>query len=161
MKKITILLVLLMACNFTALAQNANKKNLYVKVKDDKKPLIIVDGKKFEFPVELIDQSQIESMHILKGEKALAEYNAPNGVIIINTKQYKSIDWSDKEKKEKLLTKDTKKEPLVIIDGVVSSRKVLDSLAPRYIEKMEVLKGEKALKKYNAPNGVILITTKN
>lgn len=99
MKKITILLVLLMACNFTALAQNANKKNLYVKVKDDKKPLIIVDGKKFEFPVELIDQSQIESMHILKGEKALAEYNAPNGVIIINTKQYKSIDWSDKEKK--------------------------------------------------------------
>lgn len=161
MKKITILLVLLMACNFTVLAQNTNKKNLYVKVKDDKKPLIIVDGKKFEFPVELIDQSQIESMHILKGDQAKSAYNAPNGVIIINTKHYKPIDWSDKEKKEKLLTKDSKKEPLVIIDGVVSSRKVLDSLAPRYIEKMEVLKGEKALKKYNAPNGVILITTKN
>lgn len=160
MKKITILLVLFMACNFTVLAQKTNKKNLYVKVNDDKKPLIIVDGKKFEFPVELIDQSQIESMHILKGEQAKSTYNAPNGVIIINTKQYKPINWSDKTQKEKLI-KDSKKEPLVIIDGKVSNKKALDGLVPKNIQKMEVLKGEKAIKKYNSPNGVIIITTKN
>ena len=31
---------------------------------------------------------------------------------------------------------------------------------PENIEKMEVVKGEKAVTKYNAPNGVIIITTK-
>tara|TARA_R110002049_G_scaffold616_9_gene3565 strand:- start:2771 stop:3268 length:498 start_codon:yes stop_codon:yes gene_type:complete len=159
MKKVTILLVLLLTSNVTILAQKINKKNLYVKVKDDKKPMVFVDGKKFEFPVELIDQTQIESINILKGEKAISAYNAPNGVIIIKTKQYKSIDWSDKDKKEKL-TKDSKKEPLVIVDGKVTSRKFLETLDSNKIEKMEVLKGEKAIKKYNSPNGVIIITTK-
>ncbi len=53
-----------------------------------------------------------------------------------------------------------KKTPMVIINGKVSDKKTLDKLNPNDIEKMEVFKGEQAIKKYNSPNGVIIITTK-
>ena len=49
---------------------------------------------------------------------------------------------------------------MVIINGKVSDKKTLDKLNPNDIEKMEVFKGEQAIKKYNSPNGVIIITTK-
>ena len=52
---------------------------------------------------------------------------------------------------------------LVIIDGKeADSTTALDDLDPSNIDKMEVLKGEKAVEKYGekAKNGVILITTK-
>lgn len=54
-------------------------------------------------------------------------------------------------------------KPLVIIDGKESdSATALDDLNPSKIDKMEVLKGEKAVEQYGekAKNGVILITTK-
>jgi len=54
-------------------------------------------------------------------------------------------------------------KPLVIIDGKeADSTNALDDLDPSNIDKMEVLKGEKAVEKYGekAKNGVILITTK-
>ena len=54
-------------------------------------------------------------------------------------------------------------KPLVIIDGKeADSTTALDDLDPSNIDKMEVLKGEKAVEKYGekAKNGVILITTK-
>lgn len=54
-------------------------------------------------------------------------------------------------------------KPLVIIDGKESdSASALDQLDPSKIDKMEVLKGEKAIEQYGekAKNGVILITTK-
>ena len=54
-------------------------------------------------------------------------------------------------------------KPLVIIDGKESdSATALEDLNPSKIDKMEVLKGEKAVEQYGekAKNGVILITTK-
>ncbi len=54
-------------------------------------------------------------------------------------------------------------KPLVIIDGKESdSATILDDLDPSKIDKMEVLKGEKAVEQYGekAKNGVILIVTK-
>ena len=48
----------------------------------------------------------------------------------------------------------------IIIDGKVASDKAITNLTSDEIESMKVLKDEKAIKKYNAPNGVIIITTK-
>lgn len=53
-------------------------------------------------------------------------------------------------------------DPLYYIDGEETSKKELEQLLPDNIEKVNVLKGEKALKKYGGKgvNGVIEITTK-
>ena len=55
------------------------------------------------------------------------------------------------------------KEPLYILNGKEISREEMDAIKPDSIEKVEVLKGESATKKYgdNGQNGVILITTKD
>jgi hypothetical protein len=135
------------------------KEKLYVKLKDGVKPIIYVNGKVFDFPMELIDQSKITAVNVVKNEDALKKYNAPNGVVFIQTKEFDSTDISEIK-----ITDDKKiggkKGPKVIIDGKVSDQKALKKLIPEDIEKMEVVKGEEAIKKYNAPNGVIIITTK-
>ncbi|MFM1879081.1 MAG: hypothetical protein RLZZ241_1947 [Bacteroidota bacterium] len=55
-----------------------------------------------------------------------------------------------------------KNKPLFFIDGKKASEKAVQELDPQTIEKMEVLKGEKAISGYGkaAEAGVILITTK-
>ncbi len=52
-------------------------------------------------------------------------------------------------------------KPDVYIDGKKYDHYIVDLLDANKIESVEVLKGEQALKKYNAPHGVILIKTKN
>jgi len=65
------------------------------------------------------------------------------------------------EKQEKLQVK-VKQDanPDVYIDGEKYNSKILNLIDPKKIESINVLKGEQAIEKYNAPNGVILITTK-
>lgn len=60
----------------------------------------------------------------------------------------------------KIKNKENGKYPVVIIDGKVSSREILAKLSPKYIDKIEVFKGEQAIEKYNAPDGAVIITTK-
>ena len=161
MKKIafTIALVLFTISLTQAQKKEEKKEKIYVKLKDGVDPIIYVDGKKFDFPMELIDQRKIASVFVVKGKEAIKKYNAPNGVVLIKTKASNKTEISEIK-----LTDDTKiggkNGPVVIIDGKVTDKKTLDKLTPDIIEKMEVIKGEKALKKYNAPNGVIIITTK-
>ncbi len=50
--------------------------------------------------------------------------------------------------------------PMVIIDGKTYDKEIFDLLDQDKIESITVLKDETAKKKYNAPNGVILVTTK-
>ncbi|MEM9549150.1 MAG: hypothetical protein AAGA77_24395 [Bacteroidota bacterium] len=134
------------------------KENIHVKVKEGADPDIYVDGKKFDFPMELLDKDQIESINVIKGEKAIEEYNAKNGVVLITTKK-KLVEKI--ETKIKITDDDVKgKGPMVIIDGNNSNQTLLKKLSPDDIESINVVKGEQALKKYNAPNGVIIITTK-
>lgn len=54
------------------------------------------------------------------------------------------------------------KEPLIIVDGKEMSKKEFEKIKPDNIEKVEVLKGENATKKYGkkAKDGVIVVTTK-
>ncbi len=155
MKNLSFALALVVLSSFSVFAQKQNKTDLYVKVKDDMKPLILVNGKKFDFPMDLIDQTKIESVFVLKGEEAKALYNTSNGVILITTKVSNKKSLSVAKEKSK-----NWKKPMIIIDGKISNQAALDVLEPEQIEKMEVLKGEKAIEKHNSPSGVIIITTK-
>lgn len=133
------------------------KESIQVEVQDGAMPDIYVDGKKFDFPMELLDKNRIESINIVKGEKALKEYNSKNGVILITTKKSsdKVIKFNFKEGEGEM-----NKNPMVIIDGVKSNRETLGKLSPDDIEAINVVKGEQAIKKYDAANGVIIVTTK-
>ncbi|KGL61823.1 hypothetical protein [Polaribacter sp. Hel1_85] len=145
--------------NAQKVKKETNEK-IHIELKDGAKPLIYVDGEIFNFPMELIDQSKIASVNVLKGEQAIKKYNAPNGVILIKTKDLDITSNSKIKIKAKNKVFDDKKAPLIIVDGKVTDRKMLDKISPDKIDKMEVLKGDKAIKKYDAPNGVIIITTK-
>lgn len=166
MKNIAVLLILLFTSSFMLQAQKKEakkdlKESIYLKFKKDAQPLVLLDGKKFDFPIEILDQSKIESVSVLKGEAAMKKYKAPNGVVIIVTKEG--------AKKNKSLVKIRKSgteifsnsaKPLVIINGKVASEKALKKLKKEEIKSIDILKEKAAKEKYNADNGVVIVTTK-
>lgn len=134
-------------------------EKLGVKIKTVAKPDVYVDGKKFDFDLQLIDPEMIAAVDVIKDEKALKEYNAPNGVILITTK----FNAEQSETKIKIRGNASNIEddkPLIIVDGKVKEQAYLKEISPEDIESINVLKGKKA-EKYDSPNGVILITTKS
>lgn len=147
-----------------ALAQSSSIK---LKVKEGPNPDIYIDGKKYDYAImDLLDQSKIASVDVIKGEKALKEYNAANGVILIKTKgaSEKGIEPGIKFRSSKdqiVLSPSKPSDPLIIVDGKVMSKEQLSKLAPDEIDNINVVKGEKALNEYNAPNGVIIVETKS
>lgn len=167
MRKIVLAIVIICISFSTVEAQKKDvkkeiKESIEVKFKDDAKPTVFVDGKKFDFPVDLIDPNKIASVSIVKGKVALEKFNAPNGVVLIITKEGEEIERHKMKLDEEGITKvfSNDKKPIVYIDGKLSDEKTLKKLSPKNIEKIDVIKGDAAKKKYNAPNGVILITTK-
>ena len=69
-----------------------DKKNVRFNIKlDDTKPIIIIDGKEMDtnFDMDSLDVDTIESMDVLKGQKAIQKVGAKgkNGVIIIRLKK--------------------------------------------------------------------------
>lgn len=134
-------------------AQNSTN-NLNVAVKNNAKPDIYVDGKKFDFPMELIDKDKIESVSIMKDKELLKKYNAKNGVILISTKK-------DNNSKTNFTYKLNKsKKPIVIINGKKSTQMELQKLDPNDIESINVLKGEQGKLLYNSPSGAIIVKLK-
>jgi hypothetical protein len=129
------------------------------------KPTIYVDGKLYDFDISLLNQNQIESVFVVKGEKALEEYNSPQGVIVIKTKtETTKDDFKSPSNQTEFVVKKTGDEenndPLIIVDGKEADKNILKQLTPDDIESMEVVKGIKAKKLYNAPNGAVIIKTK-
>jgi hypothetical protein len=122
-------------------------------------PLFYVDGKKVsEKEAKSLDPDTIEKMEVLKGDKALEAYGkkAEGGVVLITLKKSKS------KSAIQVVYVDKNATPLYYIDGKKSSEKEVKALDPDTIDKMEVLKGEKAIETYGikAEVGVILITLK-
>eukprot|EP01013_Petalomonas_cantuscygni_P019555 TRINITY_DN37411_c0_g1_i1.p1 TRINITY_DN37411_c0_g1~~TRINITY_DN37411_c0_g1_i1.p1 ORF type:complete len:166 (+),score=4.14 TRINITY_DN37411_c0_g1_i1:31-528(+) len=145
-------------CSIQAQESNEDiKKKLEITIKNNDNPDVYIDGKKYDHAiVELLDTDKIATISVLKDEQALKRYNAPNGVILIETK-------SKKEDQVKIRFKDgnnNEAQPLIIIDGIKAEKGDMEKLDPIDIASVEVLKGENAMKKYNAPNGVVIITTK-
>ena len=136
----------------------AKQEKINIKLKDGAKPDIYVDGKKFDFPMDLLDVDRIESVNVIKGDKALKEYNSKNGVVLVKTKKITTEKAMSKIKFKGNGTNE--KTPMIIIDGKKSDKEMLEKISPNDIESIEVFKDEQALEKYNAPNGVIIVTTK-
>jgi TonB-dependent SusC/RagA subfamily outer membrane receptor len=140
--------------------ENSKKENLHIKLKDDAKPDIYVDGKKFDFPMDLLDTNKIESVNVLKGDRAIEEYGAKNGVVLIVTKK----EFPEKMSQVKVRGYGTAKgkTPMIIIDGKKSNQEILKAISPDDIYSIEVLKDAKSTAVYGAKgvNGVIIVITK-
>ncbi|GAB3012641.1 hypothetical protein GCM10027284_35330 [Cyclobacterium sediminis] len=160
MKQLLLIMCIALVPFSSILAQESNEniqKKLEITISEKDNPDVYIDGKKYDHAiVELLDKEKIASISVLKDEKALERYNAPNGVILIETK-------AKKEDQVKIRYKDgnnNEAQPLIIIDGIKAEKGDMEKLAPEDIESIDVFKGEDALKKYEAPNGVVIITTK-
>lgn len=153
-KVLILLLLLFTVCIQAQQSKTENQQyDLKIKLKGKANPDIYVDGKKFDFPLNLIDQDKIASINVIKKDVALKQYKTSNGVVLITTKNETS---SNIEK----LEKPTKGEPVMIIDGEISTKMAAAKLSPNNIKSVNVIKGEEAVKNYSAPNGVVIITTK-
>lgn len=138
-----------------------DSSNVFVAIKDSLKPAIIIDGIKYDYKIlEIIDQKKISTMTVLKEEAALKEYNAPNGAILITTKAASGKSEAPGEIRIRATDNFNSKDPVIVIDGKVLSQEELKKLSPSDIESIKVLKGDEAMEKYNAPNGVIVVKTK-
>ena len=124
-------------------------------------PLFIVDGIEYSSKTLELTPDQIESMEIVKGEKANDVYGekAKNGVIIITTKskvnKYTNVVFNVKSS--------TENNPLYIVDGEKKSKASFDQINAGDIESILVLKEGETLEVYGeeAKDGVVIITTKN
>ncbi len=120
------------------------------------KPLIIVDGKKFDKDVNTIDPNSIDRVDVLKGSSATSKYgdDGKNGVVEIKTK--------DGTFQSNVIKVHTANKPLVIVDGKKFGEDV-NSIDRNSIERINVLKGSSATSKYGdeGKNGVIEVKTKN
>lgn len=135
-------------------------KNAVIKVKPDSDVVVIINDKKYDSDIlDLIDPARIESINVLKGEKAQEKYDSES-VIIIKTKLVPPKDKivikaTDSDKGEELV-------PLYVIDGEISTKTDLDAISPDDIKSVSVLKGESAIKIYGnaGANGVVIIEMK-
>ncbi len=120
--------------------------------------LYVLDGKTVtKEEVNKIDPKSILVIRVLRGDDALEKYGekGKNGVIIFTTKN----DMSPEPKPSFF----EEINPIFIIDGKIISKKEWEELNTNNIQKIEVIKGEKAVEKFGekAGNGAVIITTKD
>lgn len=118
---------------------------------DDGKKIVIRDGKKMVIRKDK-DGNVLKEWIEKDGDNVWISGDDDSKVIILN-----------KGKNKVFFSGDGDTKPLFILDGKEVSKDVIDALDSEKIEKMEVLKGESATKKYGdkGKDGVILITTKD
>ncbi|WP_339916329.1 M56 family metallopeptidase [Yeosuana marina] len=104
-----------------------------------------------------------DSMHVKKFHKKIKLNDDHSNLSwTTDSSENKKIIITGKSTGIKIASKDGK-EPLFIVDGKVISKKEMNDIDPKSIEKVEVLKGDGAIKNYgeDAANGVILIKKKD
>lgn len=141
--------------------------------------LIFIDGKESsKAEMDQINPATIENVSILKEKSAIDKYGekGKNGVILITLKKSATVEFTAKEldvkNSEDLTIKEPQtlnikskngKQPLLVVDGIVTTDKKLEDINPNTIQSMSVWKDEKAFEKYGSQgkNGVVELTTKN
>tara|TARA_Y100001972_G_C7653409_1_gene328753 strand:- start:358 stop:840 length:483 start_codon:yes stop_codon:yes gene_type:complete len=156
-------LIILSICFISVLATSGQapdldiEKQLNIILKESAQPDVYIDGKKYHYDIlPILDNNKIKSMTVVKNTAELKDddpfkkYNAPNGLILIETKktsfEIRSLDGS--------------KDPLIIVDGKVMEKSTLKDINPDNIKSIDVIKDGTAIKEYNAPNGVVIIKLK-
>ena len=150
-----ILTVFTLVLSLSLIQAQDKKEEIQVKIKQGAKPDVYVDGKRFDFPLELIDKSKIESFNVISRDRTS---NKKNGIIVIKTKN-RGLAIKDIDTKVVGYANE-KGEPLIFIDGKVSDKLTLAKLSPDDVDTIEVIKEGAIANKYNAKNGVIIVTTK-
>lgn len=131
---------------------------------NDNEPLHVIDGEVLVTDAKLreLKEEDIESINVLKGEKALEKYGdrANNGAVEITTKNKQHNISADKIK----LKTNAKEKPLFVIDGVIQpiGEDAVEEIDPDDIERINVIKNQAALDKYGSAtqHGVVEIITK-
>lgn len=110
-----------------------------------------------------------ENVYILKKEIETDGDDKKRVKVILNSADGKN-KWVDEDHDVHILKKGDNTmfisgsdgDPLIYINGKEADKKAMEALDPNDIDKVEVLKGDKATEKYGkkAKDGVILITTK-
>ncbi len=168
MKNLSLTVCVILLAVSTIMAQEAEEKK-DVNMKSDKvqlvvkseKPDIYVDGKKFDFDVNLLDSGKIESFTFIKDKEATKKYNSPNGVLLITTK--KGTETANS--KIKINATDPivggENSPMIIIDDKVSTDKeALEEISPDDIHSINIFKGKAAMELYNVPSVIVVVTKK-
>ncbi|QCX00776.1 hypothetical protein FGM00_11900 [Aggregatimonas sangjinii] len=152
-------IIIALAFCFVSIVPMVAQDQLKMEIKEEKKPAVYIDGIQYDHAIfDLLDQSKIATVNVIKNEKAAQEYDAPNGVILITTKKASKKAASVEGNDQSIITGE--EDPMVIIDGKISTKAVLSSMSPDTIATINILKGQAAIDQYNAPNGVILVHTK-
>ena len=125
------------------------------------KPLLVINGKRFRYMDKIadVDPGDIDHINVYKDEEALEKYGEEGkfGVVEIFTKKSNIFIHGNKTETENI-------DPLYVVDGEIqpAKRDAAKDIDPDNIKEINVLKGEKALKKYGelGVNGVVEIFTK-
>jgi hypothetical protein len=127
-------------------------------------PPVVIDGEMYVgLTMKDIDPNNgVRSIIVLNGKDATDKYGekGKNGIIEILTISKPSVK-AEKVTSEKVTSDTTKAELLIVVDGVVFTKK-LDDIPIETIESFSVRKDKLATEKYGekGKNGVIEITTK-
>ena len=149
------------AQNVVVRAIGSMDSTVFVGVKDSLKPDIVIDGVKYDYKIlDVIDQSKIESITVLKGEAAVKAYNAPNGVILITSKAAVAKSGNPIGIQIRATGGNNEKSPTVVIDGKIATREDLSIISPDSIESINILEGESASKVIEGVSTAIVVTTK-
>ena len=158
--------------NKFTLSTGDEDSNIFINESDE--PIFIINGKKVEKSFfEDVDSDDIQSVFILKGEKALEKYGdeGKNGVILMTKKGSNNLFIESKndangnvfiESKNEFIIETDGDEPLYILDGNVINKNKMKDINPNEIENVEILKDKSAVTLYGekGEHGVIVINTK-
>jgi len=148
-----ILTVFTLVLSLSVIQAQDKKEEIQVRIKEGAKPDVYVDGKKFDFPLELIDKGKIESFNVISRDQT------KNGIILITTKK-RGVEIKDTEIKVTGYANEKGGAPIVVIDGKIADKLALKRLSPDDIDKIKVVKEGAIANKYKAKNGVVIVTTK-
>ncbi|TWR24678.1 hypothetical protein FPZ42_16440 [Mucilaginibacter achroorhodeus] len=156
-------LLLMMICFFASIGVRAQvtKPGTTTGTFDYKKPLIILDGKKYSGDLKSLDSANVRSVTILKNKEATSKYGpeGANGVVLVTTKNSTSADTTTIKLRE---SASLLNDPLYVVDGYKVDSRLFNALKPEDIETISVLKGASATALYGdqGKNGVVLVATK-
>ncbi|MDT0646763.1 TonB-dependent receptor plug domain-containing protein [Zunongwangia sp. F260] len=140
---------------------------------NEEDPLYVLNGVPSKKAIiDTIHPENIQKVNVLKGAKATALYGSSGrqGAVLISTKASESYIESQNNNPENVvkirkisgtINQDAK---LIIVNGKIKEDDFnLDSIDPETIERIEVVKGEKAISGYGekAKNGVINVVLKD
>lgn len=148
---------LLFSLNGLAQSRDTSRKLIRHDTTVKSKPLIVVDGIIYNGDLKSIDPNDISSITVLKDPGATNIYGpqGANGVVIIQTKQYKKHSYPSQP-----LDSVVSKDALFVIDGVPSKNK-LNDIDSKDIFSLDILKkGKGSDPSFEPVRDVVIVVTK-